>query len=770
MSDWLRVAGARSRVSSYHLVGISALALLCAMAAPARAEELTDKQTTILKRIVVTATRTETAILDVAQNVTVIGSQEIEDRMVRDIQDLVRYEPGVDVGRTTSLTNPFGQLTGFSIRGVSGNRVQMLVDGSRVQEQAQDGSRDFVDPWNMKSIEIVRGPGSVLWGADALGGAVAFRTRDPSDLLDGEDKPWAVELRTGWDSYDNSLRQQITGAYDFGDVQVLASFGHLGAEQPKLTKGDPDGGIWGCTRPDYFRCNALLPQETTAYNGLAKLVHTPSADHEFRVTGEFFSRGTDVDQIWDSQAENPAYAGYPTYFYTSESYLRHLDMARTRVAVEHDWTVGSDWLDKLSWKLAVTPQRRDMHSVQERTYPLQPITQFETREQIRNYAESFLEADVQLTSSFDLAQTFHTLTYGFDGDIAHTTYEGTDYIDNHTTGVSTIKPHQGFNFAQSVTQRADFYIQDEIKLLDERLTVTPGLRVANYRIDPTQDASYVPLPGFEPRIIESTRLIKKLGVTYQFNDAIKIYAGYGEGFKMPTAQQLFVSSVDIYTLSNIIPNPNLRPEEVENYEIGLRGEFDRGYFSVNGFYSKYKNFIRSLQPVEGQVGYYTYDNVESATLWGIEAKAEYEVLDNLFLSGALTYSQGVQQVSAGAPETVFDSAIPLTVVAGVRYEIPEHALELELIGTFAAGPTGRSTPDAFLPDGYAVFDAYAKWTPKENVELTAGIQNIFDVRYFPNTLTGFNKTPASPAYAATTPLEAAVAPGRTLKVGAKVKF
>lgn len=130
------------------------------------------------------------------------------------------------------------------------------------------------------------------------------------------------------------------------------------------------------------------------------------------------------------------------------------------------------------------------------------------------------------------------------------------------------------------------------------------------------------------------------------------------------------------------------------------------------------------------------------------------------------------QQLGGAAETPFDGAVPLTLVTGLRYEMPDNGLEFEVIGTFGAGPTERSNPDAFKPKGYAVFDAYAKWTPAENIELTAGIQNIFDVRYFPNTLAGSNytNTPSSPAVAGQDPLELQTAPGRTFKLGATVKF
>ena len=96
---------------------------------------LSATQVTMLQRLVVTATRGTQRVLDVPATITVIGKDQLDQRVVRDIQDLVRTEPGVSVDRQTSITNPFGQLTGFTVRGMTGNRVQMLVDGSRVQER-----------------------------------------------------------------------------------------------------------------------------------------------------------------------------------------------------------------------------------------------------------------------------------------------------------------------------------------------------------------------------------------------------------------------------------------------------------------------------------------------------------------------------------------------------------------------------------------------------------------------------------------------------------
>lgn len=712
-----------------------------------------------LDQITIVAARTTGNVLDVPMTVSVIDRATLQRHVVRDIQDMVRYEPGISVTRQTSLTNPFGQLTGFNIRGMGGNRVQILVDGSRVQEQITDGSRDLVDPFTVRSVEIVRGPNSVLQGADALGGVVSFRTLNPTDILDGT-KPWAVELKTAYDSYDDSFRKQATAAAEAGDFKFLASFGHLGASEGDFSNARADGGQWGCPRETIWPCNKAFPADTNAYNGLMKLQWNPTEDHEFKLTGEWFNRKTTIEQKYDSSA---ALGGY-----TNDSWQRDLDMERYRFALDHKWTVNADWLDELNWRVSYSPQKRNTFSNQFRTYP----TREQQNIQVRNYSENFLEADIQANSSFELGGVSHNLTYGFDGDLTKTDYAGENITNNLTTGTSTTVTNQGFNFPKVDTVRADIYVQDEIKLLDDRLTISPGLRLANYSINPTGDDDYSPLPGFEPRKIEETKLIKRISAMYDLNDTYSLYAGYGEGFKMPTSQQLFVSSLSIGSTGfvEVIPNPNLKPEYVRSYEAGIRGKLDRGYFSLTGFYADYKDFIRSLQPVPGAADKYTSDNVENVRIWGVEFGGEYEVYDDIFVNAALSYQKGKQRISSGAEETAFDGAVPLTAILGLRYLIPEWNLETEFVGTFAKGVGERSDPNAFKPGGYAVFDAYAKWSPTKNVDLDFGIQNIFDRRYFPNTIAGTITNTVLPSVANANPPEMQIAPGRTFKLGATVRF
>ncbi|MDC9823361.1 TonB-dependent hemoglobin/transferrin/lactoferrin family receptor [Devosia sp. ZB163] len=759
---------ARASVSPVHLLGVSAIALACALPQPVVSQELTQAQTTILKRITVIAQRSSKSVLEVPATVSVIDAETLAKHQVRDIQDLVRYEPGVQVTRGNSLTTPWSTLDGFTVRGVSGNRVQMQVDGSRTMESIIDGSRDVIDPWNMKQVEIVKGPAGVLWGADALGGVVSFETLDPEDVLDGSDKPWAVEIKTAYDSLDKSFRQQINAAYDFGNgLQVLGTLGHLSGHEATLSNARADGGIWGCPRLPKWTCDRFFPTDVNAYDGMAKAVWTPNDEHRIEVMAEFYSRKSDVFQMYDSSSN--AVTGVPqtSSQYNVDEWVRTVNIERPRFAIEHEWQVNNDWLDSVTWNLSYSPQRRGTDSFKRQVYAV-PKPRYTEARQVRDYGEEFLEAEIQAVSSFDVGGSNHTLTYGFDGDITKADYVDFNKTYNSETGGTTESEYNGFAFPDSETVRADLYIQDEIRLLDEKLTITPGLRYATYSIDPTKGKAPKPLPGFEPEKIDSQTLIKSLSARYQFTDAISGYVAYNEGYKMPTSQMLFVSNINAFTGAEVVPNPNLRPETVKSYEAGLRGEFENGWISATAFHADYTDFISRLEEIAPDR--FTALNLSKVKLSGIELASEFEVYENLFFNTAITYQYGRMQRSPDVAEGWYEPATPLTAVLGLRYELPENNLELEVMGTFAAGPEHRNDPNAFKPDGYAIFDAYAKWEPTENIELTAGIQNIFDTRYFPNTMTGYNTPGNGGADAGNSPGELQTAPGRTFKLGATVKF
>ena len=131
------------------------------------------------ERIVVTAvaSRASEAVDATPATVSVITREDLERDLARDIRDALRYEPGVSVEHSAAR---FG-LGNISIRGLEGNRVQMLVDGVRMPDGFRIGSfsnasRNPYDLGLLSRIEVLRGPGSALYGSDALAGVVSLTT------------------------------------------------------------------------------------------------------------------------------------------------------------------------------------------------------------------------------------------------------------------------------------------------------------------------------------------------------------------------------------------------------------------------------------------------------------------------------------------------------------------------------------------------------------------------------------------------------------------
>jgi len=124
--------------------------------------------------VVVTATKIATPAEQLGASVTVIPGEEIDARRYPTVDETLRGVPGAEVRRAGS----FGKFANISIRGANASQVQVLVDGMRVKSPTL-GQVDLSDlsPELIDRIEIIRGPQSTLYGADAIGGVVNIITR-----------------------------------------------------------------------------------------------------------------------------------------------------------------------------------------------------------------------------------------------------------------------------------------------------------------------------------------------------------------------------------------------------------------------------------------------------------------------------------------------------------------------------------------------------------------------------------------------------------------
>ncbi|MGB3806335.1 MAG: TonB-dependent receptor [Erythrobacter sp.] len=169
------------RIATYLCVSASAAAL-CSTATLAQSLDLPETEETNSQTIVVTANRTERAISQVGESVTVIGEEEIIDRQPSDVLDVLRTVPGVTFSRNGGI----GTTAGVSIRGAGSDQTVVLIDGVKLNDPAAPGGGFNFGPLlagNIARIEVVRGSQSVLYGSQAIGGVVNLITREPTDEL-----------------------------------------------------------------------------------------------------------------------------------------------------------------------------------------------------------------------------------------------------------------------------------------------------------------------------------------------------------------------------------------------------------------------------------------------------------------------------------------------------------------------------------------------------------------------------------------------------------
>ena len=112
-----------------------------------------------------------------AQPVNIIDSEEIAKRVKTVVAQAVEGEAGVHLQRTSPT------MAGIFVRGLTGNKVNVFVDGVRYSNGAQRGGvntfLDLIEPGALETIEVLRGPSSAQYGSDALGGSVQFLTKPP---------------------------------------------------------------------------------------------------------------------------------------------------------------------------------------------------------------------------------------------------------------------------------------------------------------------------------------------------------------------------------------------------------------------------------------------------------------------------------------------------------------------------------------------------------------------------------------------------------------
>ena len=159
-----------------------AVAVMAVTAGLACAEETPDQQATLINQVTVSATRSDNTLAESGKTIEVVGGQTIEEEQPESVAQALNSLPNVTVSGGPRATSQ-----SVNIRGLEGVRVLQVVDG--VRQNFSNGHRGtyFLDPELLKSVEVVKGPASNLWGSDAIGGVVVQNTKDAKDFLEPDE-------------------------------------------------------------------------------------------------------------------------------------------------------------------------------------------------------------------------------------------------------------------------------------------------------------------------------------------------------------------------------------------------------------------------------------------------------------------------------------------------------------------------------------------------------------------------------------------------------
>ncbi len=680
-----------------------------------------DETPTFLDSVTISATLRPAPVRETPGVVSVIDGETIQERMVEDFADLVKYEPGVYVESGVTRLG----LNGFNIRGIGGNRVMTMVDGVQTSEQFDFGPFNIhqagLDVDVLKTVEIVRSANSALYGSDALGGVVSLFTKDPADYLRG--RRFHLGGKTSWDGRAGGAGVNLTLAAGGERVQASLFAG--------FDRGGAIGNRGAVETRDHTR-TAPNPQDVEGRQVLAKAVFNASPGNRWRAAAERYDSLVETD--WFS---NNRLLDFGRFSYRIDESTALDTQGRGRISLDH--TLADRGLDLISWR--VYGQRNDTAQVVDEE-------RFTT-----GFGAPFASArhgalDYEQAGYGGSAQGQHWLGGADDGVlVTFGAGYGTDYFDMRRdrteTDAATGRPvptdliFPTKYFPESDVVEAGTYVQGEVRL--GRVTLVPGVRYDHFSLDANQaDPVFVASLNPEAADFSDGALSPKVGAAVRLTEAVTLHAQYAGGFRAPPYSAIntgFASPREGYTT---LPNPDLRAETSDNLEVGVRAAFGRASLGVSAFSNRYRDFIEltelGVNPLTGLLEFQSR-NLEEARIDGLEMFGEAHLTDSLTVRASYARIEGrefLKGAAAAAPiaqETPLRSVAPDAAVVGLRYA-PRSGrwgseLSVRLVEAYR-----RQSVSQFAPAAYRVVDLVGFAALTEALKLRLGVLNLTDAKYF----------------------------------------
>lgn len=699
------------------IAGLSAaLFAVCATTALAQESDDADAEESVeLEPVVVVGGRIEQKITDIAGSVSVMTSKDINDQMVTDMSQLFRYEPGIDV------TGSNGTAQNFVVRGMGADRVLMIKDGMRMNEgYGANGANDivgrgFIDMETVKQVEVAKGAASSLYGADAMGGIVAFSTKDAADVLAlGED--FYLSVNADYDGRSDDFGGGFMTAFRTGQWETLVNY----------------KGRWGSETKNYDDDRDKADVDSTSI--LAKTDYIIDNDKKVTLSYDYYKQ--DVDRP-DNGEDKGNYLGLPGWKITDESSQNKKENNSYQVRYQ-DMATGWSFMDSLDANVYynVTEQTDGFLLSFDTPAPFGPGG---SRDTVTDNLFEQKTWGVSLSSSKLLdTEREQQLSYGLDWD---STDSFRPIHETQTQSDGTVrKDDLTAPFPKNTTERLGLYLQDNIQLT-EQWSLIPGLRYDWYKMDPKADEGYDEVndgSDYAPEKISDSKFSWRIGTIYKVNESFAPYFQYSQGFKVPPYDLAYFYFDHVPFSGNgirIIPADDLVPEESDSYEIGIRGAIGQFSYHISAYRNDYDNFIQIAYvetvseinydfgfPLPLDVDVFQYQNIDRARISGIEFRVDYYFENNVsvFLNGQFMDSE---DKSTGDQLSTIK---PYSGTLGMNYYRGNFSFDAMMNW---ADDMGKNPEGTYSTDGYITVDLFARYDLNGQWMFSAGILNLFDKDY-----------------------------------------
>ena len=741
-------------------------ALLGALSAPAFADVADSGAPRTLDTVVVTAAGFEQKITDAPASISVITQEELARRPYITLLDAVRDLEGVDVGETRDKT---GQGT-ISMRGMGSDYTLILVNGRRQNNHGDIYPNNFggnqfnhIPPLDaIERIEVIRGPASTLYGADAMGGVINIITKRTLDSWHGS-LTVARTFETDDEFGDDSTADLfVTGPLVPGvlNLSARASWYDRNASNPVFAPVTDPAGVQH-TRTLGFGAGGKTVDNTNKAGGLSLAWNISDAqtltldydasrqeyDNSIKINDdgeEEYPVGTvdNINSIWRSASfcrdgrganANACRSSGGTWARRADprvGYGPTQEFTRDAWALTHEgsWSFGNS-LVSLSHVATNNDGRTVPFTVAERELLLQMI------DGTGAYAGMPLDDRRALAESTFLPRPKRTLEsaqYTLDAKLdipfqaagQHVAVVGAQVIRGELTdGVFGME-----SGTPGLKQDHDMYslFAEDTWTVLEPLAITYGLR-------------------YDDHEVFGDHLSPRLYGVYTLSPQWTLKGGVSTGFKTPKTTQLYdgVTGFGGQGTSPMYGNPDLQPETSTSTELALYWQHPRGHnFNATVFHNRFDDKIAS-QPcgaglllactASGEyagLGYASSSrtvNIDEVVIQGAEVAGRWEISERFALRANYTFTDSEQKSGAekGRPlgnsaRNMANASFDWRVAEGFNVSLTGEARSRRYRGISAT--TGQ---DQYYKD-YTVLHLGASWEARPWLTVNARINNLLD--------------------------------------------